>query len=104
VLQFNKHAVLAVALLVVVAEAVGAAPGTTQVVRQFAAAELQIIMQFVTVDVCASLILPWAEAPCAAKLIAAQTRIAKPRMIPPPARTRVEGIIPRRRGKIARLS
>jgi hypothetical protein len=30
VLQLNRHAVLAVALLVVVAEAVGGVPGTTQ--------------------------------------------------------------------------
>jgi hypothetical protein len=48
----------AVALLVVVAEAVGGVPGTTHPVRQFAAWALQFIMQFVTVEVCASRILP----------------------------------------------
>jgi hypothetical protein len=94
--------VLAVALLVVVAAAVGGVPGTTQMVRQFAAAALQIIMQFVTVEVCASLILPWAKAACAAMLIAAPTRIAMARMMPPPDQTRA--IIARRRCKIARLS
>jgi hypothetical protein len=89
----NKHVVPAVALLVVVAEAAGGVPGTTHLVWQFAAWALQFIMQFVTVEVCASRILPaavapWAIAPCAtAALIAAAARtIAKLRMRPPPAR------------------
>jgi hypothetical protein len=53
----------AVALLVVVADAVGGVPGTTHPVWQFAAWALQVIMQFVTVEVCASRILPSTVAP-----------------------------------------
>jgi hypothetical protein len=45
-------------LLVVVAALVGAVPGTTQAVWQVAACELQAIMQFVTVEVCARRIFP----------------------------------------------
>jgi hypothetical protein len=45
--------VLAVALLVVVAAPVAGVPGTRHVVWQFAAWELQIIMQLVTVELCA---------------------------------------------------
>ena len=51
--QVNKHVVPAVALLVVVADAVGGVPGTTHPVWQFAAWELQLIMQFVVVELCA---------------------------------------------------
>ena len=49
---------LAVALLVVVAAPVGGVPGTTQAVWHVAAWELQVIMQFVVVEVCASRIFP----------------------------------------------
>jgi hypothetical protein len=49
-----RHDWLAVALLVVVAAPVGGVPGTTQAVWQLAACELQLIMQVVTADVCAS--------------------------------------------------
>ena len=52
-LQFIRHAVLAVALLVVVAESIGGVPGTRQVVWQLAACALHSIMQLVTVEVCA---------------------------------------------------
>jgi hypothetical protein len=61
VLQFNKHIVLAVALLVVAA-AEGGAPGTTQAVWQFATCALQIIIQVVAVDVCANRIFGSAKA------------------------------------------
>jgi hypothetical protein len=59
------HDALEVALLVVVAALVGAVPGTTQAVWQVAACELQVIMQFVTVEVCAKRIFPAAAAPLA---------------------------------------
>ena len=49
-------------MLVVVAALVGAVPGTTQAVWQVAACELQAIMQFVTVEVCARRIFPPADA------------------------------------------
>jgi hypothetical protein len=78
VLQFNKHIVLAVALLVVVAAAEGGAPGTTQAVWQFAACALQIIIQVVAVDVCANRIFGSAKAlPGAAPIAATVRRIAK---------------------------
>jgi hypothetical protein len=62
VLQFKRHATLGPALVVPAfvtvlaapAAVVGNWPGKTQVVRQLAAVELQIIMQLVTFDVCAS--------------------------------------------------
>jgi predicted molibdopterin-dependent oxidoreductase YjgC len=63
--QLLTHDWLAVALLVVVAAPVGAVPGTTQAVWQLAACELQLIMQLVVVEVCASridLLLPAAGA------------------------------------------
>ena len=73
-------------LLVVVAAVVGGVPGTRQVVRQFAAAELQIIMQLVTLKVCASRILPSAKALLAAALIAAASKTnPNPRIATPPA-------------------
>ena len=82
----NRHVLLAVALLVVVADAVGGKPGTTQLDWQFAAWALQVIMQFVTVEVWASRILPSAAAPwfATALIIAAAENIVKPRMPPPP--------------------
>jgi hypothetical protein len=46
------------ALPAVVAAPVGAAPGITHVVWQLAACELHAIMQLVTVEVCATRILP----------------------------------------------
>jgi hypothetical protein len=73
---------LAVALLVVVAAPVGAVPGTTHAVWQLAALVLQVIMQLVTVEVCASRIDLWlaAEAAFAANRPLASTaeRIRSP--------------------------
>ena len=63
VLQFNRHVALDVALLVVVADAAGGVPGTTQAALQAAPCELHLIMQIVTVDVCASWIFSAATAP-----------------------------------------
>ena len=63
VLQFNRHVALDVALLVVVADAAGGVPGTTQAALQAAPCELHVIMQIVTVDVCASWIFSAATAP-----------------------------------------
>jgi hypothetical protein len=90
--QLIKQVVLAVALLVVVADAVGGVPGTTHVPWQFAAWALHVIMQLVTVEVCASRILPSAQAPgaTAAFIAAAATIIAKLRMRPPPARIPIQ--------------
>ena len=50
------------ALLFAVAAPVGGVPGTRHVVRQVAAWELHVIMQFVTVEDCASRIFPPADA------------------------------------------
>ena len=60
--QFKLHVVFAVGLVVVgmfvaAAEEAGGL-GSTQAVRQFAAWALQVIMQVVTVEVCASRIFP----------------------------------------------
>jgi hypothetical protein len=55
VVQLIRHAVLAVALLVVVAAPVGGVPGTTHDDWQLADDALQTIMQLVTVELCASL-------------------------------------------------
>jgi hypothetical protein len=52
-----------VALLVVVADAEGGVPGTTQAAWQAAPCELHVIMQIVTVDVCASCIFSAAMTP-----------------------------------------
>jgi hypothetical protein len=49
--------VLAFALLVAVAAPVGGVPGTTQEDWQLATVALQIIMQLVTVELCASLMV-----------------------------------------------
>jgi hypothetical protein len=57
-----EHAVLTLALLVVVAAPVGGAPGVRHVVWQVAACELQTIMHVVVVEVCAKRILPAADA------------------------------------------
>jgi hypothetical protein len=75
------HDVLTLALLVVVAAPVGALPGTTQEAWQLAAWALHVIMQLVTVEVCASRILP-ANAPPAWALPRPKTSaaIAKRRM------------------------
>jgi hypothetical protein len=62
VVQFNWQLVFTLALLVVVAAPIGAAPGTRQVVSHAAACELHVIMQLVTVEVCASRIFPAATA------------------------------------------
>ena len=80
------------ALLVVVAAPVGGVPGTTHAVWQLAACELQVIMQFVVVEVCASrialfilFILP-ADAPVANPAIAnTAKRMVKPRTTASPA-------------------
>lgn len=61
-LQFNRHVALDVALLVVVADAEGGVPGMTQADWQAAPCELHVIMQVVTVDVCASRIFSAASA------------------------------------------
>jgi hypothetical protein len=85
--QVNKHVVLADALgLGVEVDDDVWGTGTRHVDWQFADRALQVIMQFVTVEVCASLILPSAKAPCAtaALIAAAARRIAKLRMHPPP--------------------
>ena len=75
------HDALAVALLVVVAALVGAVPGTTQAVWQVAACELQVIMQFVTVEVCAKRIFSPADVSVANPATATMAnRTAKHRM------------------------
>ena len=81
-MQVNKQFVLAVALLVVVAAAEGGVPGTIQPVRQLAAWALQVIMQFVAVEVCASRIFASAANTLGATALIAATarRIARPRM------------------------
>jgi hypothetical protein len=56
--QLSKHDVLAFALLVAVAAPVGGVPGTTQPDWHVAACELQIIMQFVVIEVCANRVFP----------------------------------------------
>jgi hypothetical protein len=61
--QLSRHDVLAVALLVAVAAPVGGIPGTTQFEAHIAAWELQVIMQFVVIELCASRIRPSADAP-----------------------------------------
>jgi hypothetical protein len=73
-----------VALLVVVAALVGAVPGTMQVVWQVAACALQVIMQLVTVEVCAKRIFPPADASLAKPATAANAnKTAKRRMTAP---------------------
>jgi hypothetical protein len=57
VVQLIRHAVLAVALLVVVAAPVGGVPGTIHEDWQLADVALQTIMQLVTFELCASLIV-----------------------------------------------
>jgi hypothetical protein len=57
-------------------------PGTTQAVWQVAACELQVIMQFVTVEVCAKRIFPPADASAAEPAIATMAnKTAKHRML-----------------------
>jgi hypothetical protein len=87
-----------------VAAPVGGVPGIRQVVWQFAAAELHAIMQFVTVELCASRTLPPA---CAAEWHNARAKpalkinaeIAPPRMhafsfrMPLPTSERAEAIL-----------
>lgn len=71
----------AVALLVVVAAAAGAVPGTRQAVWQFADRALQLIMQLVTVEVCASRIFFAVAVPVAWPLSASPAmRIMSQRM------------------------
>jgi hypothetical protein len=88
--QPNVHVVPAVGLGFGVAGIVGivGGVGTTHPVWHVAAWALQVIMQLVTIDVCASRILPSANALCtaAALIAAAARRIAKRRMRPPTAR------------------
>lgn len=67
--------VLALALLVVVAAPRGGVPGMTQLVWQFAACELQSIMQFVVVDVCASRIFAAADAAAPSPSAAATSKM-----------------------------
>ncbi len=75
-LQLNRHVALDVALLVVVAEVVGGAPGTTQAAWQAAPCELHVIMQVVTVDVCANRIFSAAIAPVWLPKIATPERVS----------------------------
>ncbi len=96
-LQFNKHVALAVALLVVVAEAVGGAPGTTQEDWQVADCELQLIMQLVTVEVCASRILSAAKAlTVIASIASAAKMIVNARMNASPQLPNTSAMIARR--------
>jgi hypothetical protein len=60
--QLDKHDSLVLALLVEVAAPLGGVPGITHDDWQLAAWELQLFMQFVTVEVCASRIFPAATA------------------------------------------
>jgi hypothetical protein len=81
VLQFNSHVAPAVVLPVVVAAVVVAAPGPKRADWQVDPWELQIIMQLVTVEVCASRIFAAANVPVAIALIASAAKtIVKPRM------------------------
>jgi hypothetical protein len=68
--QLSWHDALEFALLVVVAAPVGAVPGTTHAAWQFAAWELHVIMQLVTVEVCASRSFSAASASCGDPAIA----------------------------------
>src|SRR5271163_2036881 len=61
--QFIAQDTLALALPTAVAAPVGAVPGTTQLDWQLAAAELQVIMQVVVVEVCARRIFAPAATP-----------------------------------------
>ncbi len=78
----------------VVAAPDGAVPGTTQAVWQLAACELQLIMQLVVVEVCASridLLLLAADALAAHSANASTARrTVKPRTFASPAREREE--------------
>ena len=86
--QLIWHEALEVALLVVVAALVGAVPGTTQVVWQAAACELQVIMQSVVAEDCAKWIfLPAGAALAKPATAATANRTAKHRM---PASTGVQ--------------
>jgi hypothetical protein len=91
VLQVSKHAVFAVVLVVAVVAVVVAAVGTRHVDWQLADCALHVIMQLVTIELCASRIFPSANALGAAAITAAATRIAKLRMMPPLARTNCPG-------------
>jgi hypothetical protein len=93
--QVSKHVVVAMALGVGVLpvlddvdEVDDCALGTTQFVRQVAACELQVIMQFVSVELCARRMFPSAAAPPAAAALIAATAasIQKPRIVPPRAK------------------
>jgi hypothetical protein len=68
--QLSRHDELALELLVAVAAPVGAVPGTVQDAWQLACCELQLIMQFVVVEVCARRIFAPAETPSADPRIA----------------------------------
>jgi hypothetical protein len=74
--------VLWVGLLPVVAAPVGGVPGTRHVVWQVAACELQAIMQFVTVEVWASRILP-AASPVECQIVIANPLAKNKRAIAP---------------------
>jgi hypothetical protein len=69
-LQFDRQFGLAVALLVMVAAVVGGAPTTRQDDWQLAACVLQIIMQLVTVELCAKRTFSAANTPVGIATIA----------------------------------
>ena len=82
----SAHAVLVVALVVAgrldaIKDDAAAGAGKTQAVWQFAACALHVIMQLLTVEVCASLILSAATALDAPAAVKVMTRTkAKPRI------------------------
>jgi hypothetical protein len=78
--QLLKHDTLALALLVVVAAPVGAVPGTTQALWQLAACELQLIMQLVVVELCASRVVLFPLAAEATAVNAPSANIDKTRL------------------------
>jgi hypothetical protein len=81
--QANTHEMLGVALLALVAAVVGGVPGTTQAAWQLAYVVLQLSMQLVTDDVCASRKVLACDTPM--PLIVRRTaRTATYRIIPAP--------------------
>jgi hypothetical protein len=93
VVQFNWQLVFTLALLVVVAAPVGGVPGIRHVVSHDAACELHVIMQLVTVEVCANRIFPAALATPVVSTVAApsaktKSSVTDRRMIASPSHCR----------------